>query len=133
MANALYPKGKEGFLDGSIDWDTDNIKVALCRGYTYDAADSVRDDLAGITVVATSGNLSGKSVTGGVADAADVTYTAVAAGAACDSIIIYKDNGSSATDRLIAFIDTASNLPVTPNGSDIVIQWSSGASKIFSL
>jgi hypothetical protein len=133
MTNALYPKGKEGFLDGSIDWDTDNIKVALCRGYTYDSADSVRDDLAGITVVATSGNLSGKSVTNGVADAADVTFTAVGAGAACDSLIIYKDNGSSATDRVIAYIDTGSGLPVTPNGSDIIVQWSSGASKIFAL
>lgn len=133
MANVLYPKGKEGFLDGSIDWDTDNIKAVLGRGYTYDAADKFVADLTSHTAVATSGNLASKSVTDGVADAADVTYTAVAAGAACDSVIIYKDTGSSATDRLIAFIDSASNLPVTPNGSDIVIQWSSGASKIFSL
>src|SRR5690348_14993943 len=29
MANSLYDKGREGFLDGSIDWDTDTIKAAL--------------------------------------------------------------------------------------------------------
>ena len=29
MANALYDKGREGFLDGSIDWDTNTIKCVL--------------------------------------------------------------------------------------------------------
>lgn len=29
MVNALAEKGREGFLDGSIDYDTDTIKVAL--------------------------------------------------------------------------------------------------------
>lgn len=39
MANVLYDKGREGFLDGSIDWDTDDIRVVLCRStYTYSAA-----------------------------------------------------------------------------------------------
>ena len=133
MANDLFPNGREGFLDGTIDWDTDNIKVSLCRGYTYDVADKFRADMAGVTFVATSGNLASKTVTGGTADAADVTFTTVAAGAACDCLVIYKDNGSSATDRLIAFIDTATSLPVTPNGSDITVTWSDGADKIFSL
>jgi hypothetical protein len=27
--NGLFEKGREGFLDGSIDWDTDTIKAAL--------------------------------------------------------------------------------------------------------
>ena len=35
--------------------------------------------------------------------------------------------------KLIAYIDTATGLDVTPNGSDITITWDSGASKIFSL
>lgn len=29
MPNALFEKGREGFLDGSIDWDTHTIKAAL--------------------------------------------------------------------------------------------------------
>jgi len=35
MANALYDKGREGFLDGSIDWDTDTIRVILVDAADY--------------------------------------------------------------------------------------------------
>lgn len=135
MANALFDPGREGFLDGSIDWDTDTIKESLVRGYAFNAAHKFLSEVtgAGGTLVATSGALASKTVTNGVADAADVTHSAVAAGAAITSIIIYKDTGVAGTSRLIAFIDTATNLPVTPNGGDIIVQWDNGANKIFKL
>jgi hypothetical protein len=37
MANALYDPGREGFLDGSIDWDTDDIRVMLASRPTPSA------------------------------------------------------------------------------------------------
>jgi hypothetical protein len=135
MANALYDKGREGFLDGSIDWDTDTIKVCLVDGADYTpnlTTDDFLDDIAGAGIVATSGALSGKTVTAGVADASDVTLTAVT-GDPSEYLVIYKDTGSAATSRLIALIDTATGLPITPNGADINIVWSSGANKIFKL
>lgn len=132
MANALYDKGREGFLDGTIDWDTDNIKcVLVTSGYTPNL--STHDFLDDVTnVQATSGNLASKTVTAGVADAADTTFTAVS-GSACNAIVIYADSGSAATSRLIAYIDSGTGLPVTPNGGDITIQWDNGANKIFKL
>jgi hypothetical protein len=54
-------------------------------------------------------------------------------GASCESIVVYKDTGSAATSPLVAFFDTATGLPVTPNGGDIIITWDSGANKIFKL
>ena len=45
MANALYDPGREGFLDGSIDWDTATIKVAMVRGYTFSAAHKFVSDV----------------------------------------------------------------------------------------
>lgn len=137
MANFLYDKGREAFLDGTVDWDTHDIKIILVRGYTPNqSTHDFRDDVTGGgggTIVATSGNLAGKTVTNGVADANDVTFTAVAAGAACNHIVGYKDTGAAATDRLIFCIDTATGLPVTPNGGDITVQWDSGSNKIFKL
>lgn len=132
MANALYDKGREGFLDGSIDWDTHDIKCCLVTsGYTPNL--STHDFLDDVTnIQATSGNLASKTVAAGVADAADVTFSAVS-GSACNAIVIYRDTGSSATSRLIAYIDSGTGLPVTPNGGDITIQWDSGANKIFKL
>jgi predicted dehydrogenase len=133
MANALFDKGREGFLDGSIDWDTDDIKACLVDTGTYTvdlATHDFLDDVSGI--VATSGNFASKTVAAGVADAADVTFSAVT-GATVEAIVIYKDTGSAATSRLIAYIDTGTGLPVTPNGGDISIAWDSGANKIFKL
>jgi hypothetical protein len=135
MANVLYDKGREGFLDGNIDWDTNNIKVVLIdtADYTFSQAHDNLDDVAGASRVATSGNLAGKTVTDGVADANDVTFTAVT-GDVSEALIIYKDSGAEGTSRLIAYIDTAtSGLPVTPNGGDIIVTWGNGANKIFKL
>lgn len=135
MANALYGKGREGFLDGSIDWDTDNIKVVLVDTDDYSVDIDVHDNLDDVAAgarVATSGNLASKTVTLGVADAADVTFSSVT-GDQSEALVIYKDSGVESTSRLIAYIDTATGLPVTPNGGDIAAQWDSGANKIFKL
>lgn len=135
MANALYGKGREGFLAGSIDWDTDDIRIIL-----IDAADYVKsidvddnlDDIAGAARVATSDALATKTVTLGVADAADKTWSSVS-GDPSEEIVGYKHTGVESTSRLIFNIDTATGLPVTPNGGDITVSWDDGANKIFKL
>lgn len=94
MANALFDPGREGFLAGEIDWNTAVIKCALVRGYTFSAAHKFVSDVtgAGGTLVATSGALTSIAVTNGVADAADVTFTAVPSGAAITSIIVFQSS-----------------------------------------
>ena len=133
MANALYGKGREKFLTGDIAWDTDNIKASLVDTGTYTVAIDTHEfysDLSG--VVADSGNLASKTVTLGVADADDVTFGSVT-GATVEAVVIWKDTGTASTSPLIAYIDTATNLPITPNGGDITVSWDSGANKIFKL
>lgn len=135
MANALFDKGREGFLDGSIDWDTNNIKLS-CIDHADDtpapATDTNWSDILAAARVATSANLASKTVTAGVADAADVTLTAVT-GDPFESIVFFADTGTESTSRLIAFVDTATGLPCTPNGGDITVQFDNGANKIFKL
>lgn len=133
MANRMYDAGRESFLKGAIDWSTANIKVVLVDSAVYTpntATDDFLNDIA--SVIATSGNLAGKTTAAGVADANDITFTAVT-GAQSEYLVIYKDTGTSSTSNLIALIDTATNLPVTPNGGDITVQWDNGANKIFKL
>ncbi|HXJ56501.1 MAG TPA: hypothetical protein VNU68_07560 [Verrucomicrobiae bacterium] len=135
MANALYDKGRQAFLDGDIDWSADNIKVVLVDAADYTVnltTDQYLSDVPSGGRVATSSNLGSKTSTAGVADAADVTLTAVT-GDPSEALVIYKDTGVASTSPLIAYIDTATGLPVTPNGGDITIQWDSGANKIFKL
>lgn len=137
MANALYDKGRESFLgqNPALDWDSDNIKVSLVditSAYTVNlATDDFYDDVTA-HAVAVSSNLGSKTVTAGVADAADVTLSSVS-GAVSGALVIWKDTGAAATSPLIAYIDTATGLPVTPNGGNITITWDNGANKIFKL
>ena len=135
MANELYDHGREGFLDGSIDWDTDDIRAILIDTDDYtvdlDLHDNL-DDIPGAARVAVSDALTGKTVAAGVADADNVTFSSVT-GDQSEAIVLYKHTGTESTSRLIAYIDSATGLPVTPNGGDIEVQWADTADKIFKL
>lgn len=135
MANALYDKGREAFLTGDIDWLNDNIKVTLVDTNDYTANLSTDQFYSSVPLaarIASSGNLSSKTAASGVADAADVLFTSVT-GDVSEALVIWQDTGVEASSRLIAYIDVASGLPVTPNGGDITVQWDNGSNKIFKL
>jgi hypothetical protein len=135
MANSLYTKAKEGLINGSIDLDSDDIRVVLVDGADYTPNLSTHEflsDIPSAARVAVSGALLNKSVTDGVFDADDIIIESVT-GDQFEYLVLYKHTGSDATARLILLIDTATGLPCTPNGSDITISWPSGADKIFRL
>lgn len=132
MASGLYVKTKKLILDADVDLLADDIKVVLVdtADYTVDlAADDFLADIAEAGRVGTSGNLSGKTTTGGVFDADDVTLSAVS-GHESEALVLYKDTGSAATSPLIAYIEIAA---VTPNGGDITVTFDAGANKIFAI
>ena len=134
MANALYPKFKENVMKKLIDLTTDTVKAVLVDTgvYTYSATHANVGSLAGATV-GTAQTIGTISVTDGIVDGADVTYTAVT-GNSVEAIVIYVDSGLEATSYLVAYIDTGvTGLPVTPNGGDIALTWDNGANKIFKL
>lgn len=134
MANALFSKGREGFLDGSIDWDTDDIRAMLILStYTFDDTDKFVSDLGSVDN-GRSAALANKTVTDGIADADDTTLTATAASAS-KALVLFKHTGSDSTARLIAYIDTpTSGLPFTPAaGQSVPISWDNGSNKIFKL
>jgi len=189
MANSLFEFGREGFLDGSLDWDTQNFKAALldlstaevgvrqiassvvgppivittavAHGFTngdivyidghlvntsanglwaitaasasvFSLTDPVTggnatgngtgvatgyavnlgrntvgtrfwDAFDGGLVGSLSGNLTTKTVVNGVADADDVTFSAVT-GASVEAVAILQDTGTPATSRMTALI-----------------------------
>jgi hypothetical protein len=133
MANALYSLGKKKLLDADIDLLVDNIKVVLVNTASYTANLATDEFLAIIPEgmrVATSANLGTKTTTLGVFDAADFTFSSVT-GAQSEALVVYKDTADPATSPLIAYIDTATGLPITPNSNDINIHFN--ASGIFAI
>ena len=143
MASALFDPGREGFLKGEIRWDgTAVIKVALVRGYTFTASHKFVSDVtgAGGVLAATSGALTSQTATNGVADAGDVTFSSVASNASNHYLLVFQSSAvgggadvAATSQRLIAYIDTGTNLPAVPNGGDITVAWDNGGNKIFKL
>lgn len=135
MANALFDAGRQGFLTGTVDWDTNTFALYLVDHGTDTpnvTTDANVSDIAAGARIGSKATMTCTAPGAGVADASDVTLTSVT-GASAESIVIFKDTGTEATSTLVAYIDTATGLPITPNGGNINIVWDNGANKIFKL
>jgi len=141
MASQLYELAREKFLGGELDWSDDsaqNWKVYLIdeADYAYNfTTDEFADDIAvGAAKVATSGNLANLTNALGVANADDITFSAVS-GDQSEALVIWQDTGTQSTSPLVLYLDDpeVTGLPITPNGGDITVQWDEGANKIFKL
>ena len=136
MANALYDAGLDAFANGNIDWVNDDIRVILVDTavYTVDLNNdaNLEDVPGGARVAVSAASLANKSTAAGVCDADDISFSSVS-GDQSEALVLYKHTGNEATATLIAYIDTATGLPVTPAGTDIDVVWDSGSNKIFKL
>lgn len=137
MSNNLYSSIRNDFLTGAFDWaSATGLTVAFIDTTKYTAnisSDQYYSTISSIpgAVIATAA-MSSPTASAGVADAADVTFSSVT-GATIGAVVIYNNTGTPSTSQLIAWLDTMAGLPITPNGSDILVQWSNGSNKIFQL
>jgi hypothetical protein len=126
MANAIYPKYKEALLSGAnnISLVAETVKVSLIDNaeIAYDANTEFYSEFNANGVVATA-TITNTTVTNGLFDGDDITFSSVT-GDESEAIMIWIDTGDVNTSRIVAYLDTGiSGLPVTPNGSDIDIEW----------
>jgi len=139
VANSLYDKGRNGFLRGDIHWKSggDTFRAYLVdiqggTGYTVNlASDEFLSSIPAGALVSYVA-MTPADPTAGVADSGDVTFLAVS-GAQSEAIVIVKWVTQASDSPLIAYIDSATGLPVTPNSGDIQVTWDNGANKIFKL
>jgi hypothetical protein len=132
MADLIYNSFKRDIMNGSIDLDTDTIKVMLVTAtYTPDQdahtkRSDVTNEVVGAGYVSGGSALAGVSVTAdntdneGVFDANDLSWatsTITARGA-----VLYKSRGGAASaDELICYVDFGSN--ITSTGGTFLITW----------
>lgn len=132
MANKFYPKGAEKVLSGAIKFDADTIAVGLVPStYTFSIDHEFRSSLG--TLVGTPRVLAGKTVAGGVFDADDPVFGAIAPGSTIKALAIFKDTGNPSTSPLLCYLDEVTGFPFATNGGEVAIPWSDGAAKILSL
>lgn len=133
MANQLFTSFRNGQLSNTnlVDFDADTIKAMLidhADDTPVPSTDDFINDIlsaARIPAIASCPTLGSKTigtVAAGVFDAADTTFTALT-GDQAESLILFKDTGVETTSALIAYWDTVTGLPVTPNGGDITVTW----------
>jgi hypothetical protein len=146
MANAFYPKALNKFAAGLIHWssggDTFTVHLVYSSGagtnYTFSTAHEFLSDIAATChtsyttgVVLTTCNTPDSD---GAMDANDATFVSIDAnGTAIGSVIIAQNTGTAATSPLIAYFDTGSGLPVTPDGNNITVQWSAATPYIMGI
>jgi hypothetical protein len=142
VANGLFTAYRNAVLgngSATADLDTDTIK-AFFVDHADDTPALATDDFfndilsaARVPALGSMPTLGSKTigtVAAGVFDAADTTFTALT-GDQAESLIIFKDTGTDTTSTLIAYWDTATGLPLTPNGGDVTVQWNASGIIIF--
>lgn len=132
MANGLFTAFRNGILGSHatrVDLDADTIKACFID-HADDTPNLSTDDFiddilsaARVPAIASCPTLASKTigtVGAGVFDAADATFTSLS-GDQAESLILFKDTGVESTSNLIAYWDTATGLPLTPNGGNVTL------------
>jgi hypothetical protein len=138
--SGVFSPGLEGLLKGEIDLDTAVIKASYVRGYTFNAANKFVSDVtgAGGVINGTSAALT-MSVVGGVVDAADTTVNTTAS-AVDHGILLFQSSAvgggadvAASAQRVIAYMDSGTGLPIQPGTAATPITWDNGTNKILKV
>lgn len=141
MANFVSDKYRNNVLGDNtytnVQLDADTIS-AMFLDNADDTAAVSDGDLSAILSAArvpavgscpTVGTKTLGTVAVGVFDAADTVFTSLS-GDQSEQLILFKNTGTDATAVILCAWDTATGLPLTPNGGNVTVVWS--ASGIFS-
>lgn len=135
MANFVFDGQRNNMLGSGtrVDLDADTIG-AMFLDHADDTpvvTDASLSDIlsaARVPAVGSCPNLSSPtigSVGVGIFDAADTVFTSLS-GDQSESLILFKNTGTDSTSLLICRWDTATGLPITPNGGNVTVAWAAG-------
>jgi len=137
MANVVYPTYKTVAISPGLDLVTaSTLKVCLVStttgvtNYVYLATHQFFSSVPAASILAPGVALTGKAAANGALTASSVVLPSVPAptganaAATGQALVFYNDTGTAATSQLVAYMDTETGLPVTPNGANITINFS---------
>lgn len=131
MANFIPNSIKNGLWNSGLPDLTSLTIRAMFVDHADDTpvtTDDFIDDIASagrVPALASCPALASKTngvVAVGTFDAADTVFTALS-GDQSESLILFEDSGTESTSDLIARWDTATGIPLTPNGGDVTVAW----------
>lgn len=138
MANKVYNEAKNQLLRAGINFLSDTFKLTLVMSNTTAGTEVNQNLMTGFTTLdecdaagypaggVALGTQSVNEDAGGnraFFDAADVTFTALAAGSRqVAGMVLYKVTSPGANSFPVCFFDTP-GFPFWGNGSNVVVQW----------
>lgn len=137
MSNFIYKKTKQAFLNGGINFSSNQFKVLFLKSSEYTPDEDVDEfvsDIPSSAISARSSNIGNISNTLGIVDGDDVIVDNYNGGT-FEAIAFYQVGSSDSNSRLIFYIDTSEGLPyiVTANNTTVTILWSNEINKILSI
>lgn len=152
MANTLYDRGRLLWAAGQIAWpcttpsfpSAEQFNTFLVNAdYTFDATHTSLSDISasengprwyGTTDAAGVPMQNLDIASNGAIYADAVRFITVAAGLdPVKAIVIARIGASDVDSPLLYYADVATGLPITPNGGDIIVTWSTGTNRILRL
>lgn len=125
MASFFYGKGAQHFAAGDVAWGSNTINVALvATGYVPSANvdEFYSVAVSGGNIVSAGVALTSKTNVLGLLNAANTTWTTVT-GSQVTQLVVYVGGTAGSGDYLLLNLNTGTNLPVTPNGGNIVASY----------
>lgn len=125
MASFFYGKGAQHWAAGDVAWSSNTINVALCStGYapSQNTDEFFSVAVSGGNIVSAGVALSSKTNVLGLLNAANTTWSSVT-GSQVTQLVVYVGGTPGSGDYLLLNLNTGTNLPVTPNGGNIVASY----------
>lgn len=126
----VYNRGKAGLANGTVDWDTSDLRgLLVTSAYTFDAdhntVSQITNELVGTGYVRKS--LTCTVVENDASDRAELTiaaltWTAIDAGTPVALVVYKHDAGGDASSQLFGYFDFTA---VTTNGGDLTVNFAS--------
>lgn len=134
MTQQLYNKARQALGKGLVNLEGDDVRLVFIddADYTPDLInDEFLSDVPAASRVAVSTSLASKLVDATGAFSANDLIVNTVSGDPFEGVLLYIHTGVDSTSRLLSYDDTAAQLPITPNGTDITVEFDKTANKIF--
>lgn len=120
----FYPVGLAEILDGSVSWDSSDVRAAfLADSYQFMASHTMLDDILASRVIATSDVLEGPSEEDGVFGGLPFRFAPFLDERNVSHVVVYIDSGDPAYSVLVAHWGPSDviGLPFVPAGLEYFV------------
>jgi len=136
IVQPFYPQAAQLLLNGELNFETDDIRVALLPlSYQFNGAHATIADVGGMAAFAGGKKmeLENRSVALGVFNASNIDFGPVASGWNVGSALVYRDAGTDLDSVPILHVSNLYGVPFNTNGGIVTLQWATDSAKIFAL